>query len=76
MEISRKLRLVKDEYQGNLKKRQIISFLTVVPEALSVALERTGCDRASAVAGRVALFERFVAIVVDALVAVDGLEAR
>ena len=49
---------------------------TVVPEAPSVALARPVRDAASAVDGRVALFERFGATVVDALVAVDGREAN
>lgn len=49
---------------------------TVVPEAPSVALERPVRDAASAVDGRVALFERFGATVVDALVAVDGRDAN
>lgn len=52
------------------------SILTVVPEAPSVALGRVWRDEPSAVAGRVALFARFGATVVDALAVVDGLEAE
>ncbi len=53
----------------------MISFLTVAPEALSAAPERAARDVVSAVDGRLALFERLGATVVDALVAVDGLVA-
>ncbi len=49
--------------------------LTAVPEALSVTLERAARDVVSAVDGRLALFARFGATVVDAPVAVDGLVA-
>jgi len=51
--------------------------LTVVPEALSVALACAARDVPSAVDGRLALFARFGATVVDAPpVAVDGLAAE
>ncbi len=57
------------------KNREIL-FLTAVPEALSAAPGRAGRDVVSAVDGRVALLARLGATVVDAPVAVDGLEAR
>lgn len=49
--------------------------LTVVPEALSVGPARADRDVASAVDGRLALFERLGTAVADALVIVEGLEA-
>ncbi len=50
--------------------------LTAVPEPPSAAADCAVRDVAPAVAGRLALFERLGAVVVDALVAVDGLVAR
>jgi hypothetical protein len=57
-------------------ERQLFFSLTAVPEALSAALARAARDVGSAVDGRLALFARFGATVVDAPVAVDGLAAR
>jgi hypothetical protein len=62
-----------DVYKRKMIENTKAFFLTVAPEVLSPAPAR---DVASAVDGRLALFERLGATVVDALVAVDGLEAR
>ena len=51
-------------------------YLTVVSEPPSAPPECAPRDVWSAVDGRLALVERFGAVVVDALVAVDGLVAK
>ena len=53
-----------------------MNLCTVVPEAPSAATDRVGRDTVSAVAGRLALFARLGAVVVDALAAVAGLAAN